>query len=179
MLVVAATQCMSGAVNLETYEVGRKLLDLGVVSAGDMTTEAVVTKMAYLFGRKLSGERLRKAMNDDLRGERTVGLQGSWGELSSLGGFAGAMQGGGRRWSSVSSRGAGVRSEKKEKVVVVIMSMHNKGFNKSATRHTCTHVAAPCGVAESWASDERGTNSGRISHTRLITGRTRGLHSRL
>ena len=94
MLVVAATQCMSGAVNLETYEVGRKLLDLGVVSAGDMTTEAVVTKMAYLFGRKLSGERLRKAMNDDLRGERTVGLQGSWGELSSLGGFAGAMQGG-------------------------------------------------------------------------------------
>lgn len=71
---------------------GRRLLDLGVVSAGDMTTEACVTKMAYLFGRRLSGERLRKAMNDDLRGERTVGIQGSWGELSSLGGFVGAVQ---------------------------------------------------------------------------------------
>ena len=57
-----------------------------------MTTEAVVTKMAYLFGRKLSSERLRKAMNDDLRGERTVGVQSSWGELSSLGGFVGAVQ---------------------------------------------------------------------------------------
>ena len=83
---------MSGTVNLETYEVGRRLLELGVISAGDMTTEAVVTKMAYLFGRRLSTERLRKAMNDDLRGERTVGVQSSWGELSSLGGFVGAVQ---------------------------------------------------------------------------------------
>ena len=92
LLVVAATQCVSGTVNLETYEVGRRLLELGVISAGDMTTEAVVTKMAYLFGRRLSTERLRKAMNDDLRGERTVGVQSSWGELSSLGGFVGAVQ---------------------------------------------------------------------------------------
>eukprot|EP00962_Isochrysis_galbana_P016751 scaffold4803_cov104-Isochrysis_galbana.AAC.1 len=33
-------QCYIGAVRLETYEVGRRLLALGVVSAGDMTTEA-------------------------------------------------------------------------------------------------------------------------------------------
>jgi len=38
--VVAVTQCYVGAVNLHTYEVGRRLLQLGVVSAGDMTTEA-------------------------------------------------------------------------------------------------------------------------------------------
>ena len=51
ILVVATSQCLRGAVSLDTYEVGRKLLELGVVSAGDMTTEAVVTKMAYVRAR--------------------------------------------------------------------------------------------------------------------------------
>ena len=43
---------------------------LGVVSAGDMTTEACVTKVAYLCGRGLQGDALRQAMVTDLRGER-------------------------------------------------------------------------------------------------------------
>ena len=42
ILVVAATQCPRGAVSLSTYEVGRALLQLGVISAIDMTTEACV-----------------------------------------------------------------------------------------------------------------------------------------
>ena len=51
---------------------GRYLLDLGVVSAGDMTTEACVTKVAYLCGRGLEGDALRDAMETDLRGERSA-----------------------------------------------------------------------------------------------------------
>ena len=72
VIVIAATQCLRGSVSLGTYEVGRYLLELGVVSAGDMTTEACVTKVAYLCGRGLEGDALRKAMVTDLRGERSA-----------------------------------------------------------------------------------------------------------
>lgn len=85
ILVVASSQCMAGMVSLHTYEVGQILLDLGVVSAGDMTTEACVTKMAHLLGRNIKGERLRQMMMADLRGERTVRRASSWSELSTLG----------------------------------------------------------------------------------------------
>ena len=83
--VVAASQCVRGIVQLDTYEVGKLLLDIGVVSAGDMTTEACVTKMAYLFGRGVEGVELRQAMMDDLRGELSLGESGAWAELRSLG----------------------------------------------------------------------------------------------
>ena len=72
VLVVVGSQCLRGMVALDTYEVGQKLLELGVVSAGDMTIEAVATKMAYLFGRDLTASQLRNAMATDLRGELTV-----------------------------------------------------------------------------------------------------------
>lgn len=85
VLVVAASQCTRGTVQLDTYEVGRLLLEIGVVSARDMTTEACVTKMAYLFGRGVEGADLRRAMSDDLRGELSASDAGAWGELASIG----------------------------------------------------------------------------------------------
>ena len=50
ILIVAVTQCLRGGVSLSTYAVGVALERNGVLSGGDMTTEAVVTKLAYLFG---------------------------------------------------------------------------------------------------------------------------------
>jgi L-asparaginase len=56
ILVVAATQCHTGSVILGHYAVGRALIDAGVVSAGDMTIEATVCKVAYLLGRRRQGQ---------------------------------------------------------------------------------------------------------------------------
>lgn len=55
---------------LATYEVGRQLEEEGVVAAGDMTTEAVATKLAYLFGRYPGDvDTVRELVGVSLRGE--------------------------------------------------------------------------------------------------------------
>eukprot|EP00903_Cladosiphon_okamuranus_P020855 g19154.t1 len=69
ILVVAVTQCLRGGVSLSTYAVGVALERNGVLSGGDMTTEAVVTKLAYLFGLTNNPEAIRRLMTHDIRGE--------------------------------------------------------------------------------------------------------------
>jgi len=70
VLVVVTTQCLKGAALLATYTVGRLLLDKGVLPALDMTTEAVVTKLAYLFGRCTDDlVEVREQFKNNLRGE--------------------------------------------------------------------------------------------------------------
>lgn len=72
ILVVATTQCRRGGVVLGTYEVGRQLTELGVVGGGDMTTECVATKLAYLFGRYESSAAVRRLVGVSLRGELSM-----------------------------------------------------------------------------------------------------------
>mmetsp|Transcript_23816 Transcript_23816/g.44486 ORF Transcript_23816/g.44486 Transcript_23816/m.44486 type:complete len:362 (-) Transcript_23816:295-1380(-) len=70
--VVAVSQCSRGKVNMGTYEVGRRMQDLGVLNGGDMTMEAASTKLGYLIARGLSPETFSSAMQNSLRGELTV-----------------------------------------------------------------------------------------------------------
>ena len=51
IVVVAASQCLRGTVNLGAYALGQRLQDIGVVSCGDMTTEAIAAKLALLLAQ--------------------------------------------------------------------------------------------------------------------------------
>jgi L-asparaginase len=70
-VVVNITQCEKGMVNMNLYENGRALKNLGVVSGSDITSEAAVTKLMYLRQKNLSCEELKKQFETSLRGELT------------------------------------------------------------------------------------------------------------
>jgi L-asparaginase len=72
ILVVNLTQCHQGHVAMAEYATGGALASAGVVSGADMTFEAAVTKLQYLFSQNLSGADIRREFVADLAGELTV-----------------------------------------------------------------------------------------------------------
>ena len=72
VVIVDCTQCLEGTVNLHEYAAGSALARAGVVSGYDMTAEAALAKLYYLFSRRLSPARVKAEMEKDLRGEVTV-----------------------------------------------------------------------------------------------------------
>ena len=69
LLIVATSQCLSGKVELGDYAVAKKLKECGVISAHDMTIEAIVTKLAYLIGKGINNEEIKHWMEEEIRGE--------------------------------------------------------------------------------------------------------------
>jgi len=72
IIIVNVTQCASGSVEMDRYHAGQTLKDLGVLSGNDITTEAAVAKLMFLFGQGLSCEEVKRSMQLSLAGEITV-----------------------------------------------------------------------------------------------------------
>lgn len=68
-VVTVCTQCPQGTVMLGTYETSSSLKKAGAVSGKDMTTEAAVAKLYYLFSKGYDTKTVCHLMETSLRGE--------------------------------------------------------------------------------------------------------------
>lgn len=69
VIVLNVSQCQGGSVQMGQYETSLELLNAGVVSGNDMTTEAAITKLMFLLGQGLSREEVKMYLRRSLCGE--------------------------------------------------------------------------------------------------------------
>lgn len=70
-VIVNCTQCLEGAVSMQSYATGNSLNEAGVLSGYDMTPEAALTKLYCLLARDLDRDQVCRLMQENLRGELT------------------------------------------------------------------------------------------------------------
>ena len=71
--VVVTTQCLYDSSDLRVYQVGNKLLDLGVVQARDMTSEAAMTKLMWGLGQGYGQAQITELFSQNIAGEISTG----------------------------------------------------------------------------------------------------------
>lgn len=69
MIVAVGSQCTYEGSDFSVYEVGRQVLDCGVIETGNMTTEAAVTKLMWVLGHYEDPVMIHKMMQTNLVGE--------------------------------------------------------------------------------------------------------------
>ncbi len=74
LVFLNVSQCPGGRVTQGQYQTSKALVELGVVSGADLTTEAAVTKLMVLLGQSTDGAWLKRQLATPLRGEMSEAL---------------------------------------------------------------------------------------------------------
>lgn len=69
VVVFNVSQCSGGEVIQGRYATSKKLEEIGVVSGGDITSEAAVTKLMFLLGKESDQDKIKQLLQRPLRGE--------------------------------------------------------------------------------------------------------------
>lgn len=72
IIILNVTQCAGGEVHQGRYETSIELENLGVISGYDITSEAALMKMMFLFGQDYSIKEIKKKLKQSIRGEVTI-----------------------------------------------------------------------------------------------------------
>lgn len=69
VVVALASQCIWGRVNMNVYDTGRDLLELGVVPSNDMFPETALVKLMWVLGQTNDCEEAKKLFKTNIAGE--------------------------------------------------------------------------------------------------------------
>jgi glutamyl-tRNA(Gln) amidotransferase subunit D len=69
VVVALASQCIWGRVNMNVYDTGRDLLNLGVIPLEDMFPETALVKLMWVLGQTSDSEEAKKLLKTNIAGE--------------------------------------------------------------------------------------------------------------